>query len=248
VVDSAAVVDYQAVAEHRAAGKRGKRMIGTSIIVLYVNESEAEYTAVQKSLLHFESVEFKILWKKNAEEALEYLATQPVDVIITEDVLPGMNGFEFVRRLKDLKYDIPIVFLTLNKDVSLAVEVMRLGVKDYMLRDDVASHIFPQSLLRIVEKNRLLQELTELEIKQKRLEAMQKIVLGISDKISEPLTAMGKVVVDLEQSSISEKALKYLKLIKDNVDRMQMKLEKLQNLKEDKTVKYIRDIKMIDLS
>jgi signal transduction histidine kinase len=141
-----------------------------------------------------------------------------------------------------------LVFLTTSKDLNLAVEVMRIGVKDYMLKEDVKSHLFPQSLMRIVEKKRLKQELNELEIKQKRLEAMQEIVVGISDQIREPLDEMGNIIGSLEKNPLPEKAAKYLKLIKDNVDRMQLKLEKLKNLKEDKTVKYIRDIKMIDLS
>jgi len=72
--------------------------------------------------------------------------------------------------------------------------------------------------------------------------------VNISQKISEPLEDMGKIVASIEQKEIPEKAAKYVKLIKDNVARMQVKLEKLRNLKEDKTVKYIRDIKMIDLS
>jgi hypothetical protein len=88
----------------------------------------------------------------------------------------------------------------------------------------------------------------ELEIKKKRLEAMQEIVVNISQKISEPLEDMSKIVASIEQKEIPEKAAKYLNLIKDNVARIQVKLEKLRNLKEDKTVKYIRDIKMIDLS
>jgi DNA-binding NtrC family response regulator len=167
---------------------------------------------------------------------------------VTEDVLEGMNGVEFMNKLKDLKYDIPIVFLTTIKDVSFAVEVMRMGVKDYLLKEDVVTHVFPQTLLRVVEKGHLKQEQDKLEIKRKRLETMQEIVVGISDKISEPLEDMNKIVSTLEQNALPEKAVKYLKLIKDNVERMQLKLEKLRNLKEDKTVKYIRDIKMIDLS
>jgi hypothetical protein len=59
---------------------------------------------------------------------------------------------------------------------------------------------------------------------------------------------MQKIVSELEQNELPEKAVKYLRLMKDNVERMQLKLEKLRNLKEDKTVKYIRDIKMIDIS
>jgi DNA-binding NarL/FixJ family response regulator len=159
-----------------------------------------------------------------------------------------MSGVEFTRKLKESKYDIPVVFLTASKDVNLAVEVMRMGVKDYLLKEDIASRVFPQSLLKVVERRRLKQELTELEIRKKRLEAMQEIVVNISNKISEPLEEMNKIVKSFEQYKLPEKSMKYVNLIKENVARMQSKLEKLRNLKEDKTVKYIRDIKMIDLS
>jgi FixJ family two-component response regulator len=222
---------------------------GVPVQILYVGETEGDAHAVNESLSSFEGTRFDIVWQQSAEDALEYLSKLPtIDIIVTDDALPGMSGVEFSRNLKDMKIDIPIVFVTTNKDVNLAVEVMRLGVKEYLLKEDITSHIFPQALLRIVEKGRLRKELSELEIKQKRLEAMQEIVVNISNKISEPLEDMKKIVSTLENYPIPEKATKYLKLIKDNVERMQMKLEKLRNLKEDKTVKYIRDIKMIDLS
>jgi DNA-binding NtrC family response regulator len=224
-------------------------MNNETIKVLYVNGTERDVQSVSERLLKFEGAHFEILWQQSAEKAITFLEQQnAVDVIVTEDVLQGMNGVEFMNKLKDLKYDIPIVFLTSIKDVSFAVEVMRMGVKDYLLKDDVVTHVFPQTLLKVVEKGHLKQEQDKLEIKRKRLETMQEIVVGISNKISEPLEYMNKIVGELEQNDLPEKAVKYLKLIKDNVERMQLKLEKLRNLKEDKTVKYIRDIKMIDLS
>jgi DNA-binding NtrC family response regulator len=219
------------------------------IRALYVNENEKDTKLLCDVLSKNEDVQIEIVWHKSAEKSLEYLAQQPqIDVIITEDVLPGMSGIEFIRKLRDLKSNIPIIFFTNSRDVNLAVEVMRLGVKDYFLKEDVTSRIFMKSLLRIIEINRLKYELSELEIKQKRLEAMQEIIVGISDKISEPLQCMKQVADSMEEYATTEKAVKYLKLIKDNIERMQSKLEKLRNLKEDKTVKYIRDIKMIDLS
>ncbi len=219
------------------------------IRVLYVNGVEQDAQSVAGFLTKYEGAQFEVVVKSRAEEALEYLEQKPlIDIIVTEDILSGMSGVEFTRKIRDMKFETPVVFLTSSQDVNLAVEVMRLGVKDYLLKQDVGSHIFPQSLLRIVEKGRLRQELAELEVKHKRLEAMQEIVVGISDKISEPLHEMSRIVETLEQCEIPKKATKYLKLIKDNVERMQVKLEKLRNLKEDKTVKYIRDIKMIDLS
>jgi DNA-binding NtrC family response regulator len=219
------------------------------IQVLYVSGTESDAQSVSDYLSKFEGARFEIVWQQSGEKALEYLGERPsIEVILMDDVLPGMSSIELARNLKDLKFEIPVVFLTTSEDVNFAVEVMRMGVKDYLLKKDIASRVFLQSLLQIVEKKRLKHELTELEIKKKRLEAMQEIVVGVSHKISEPLEDMGKIIASIEQKEIPEKAAKYLKLIMDNVVRMQMKLEKLRNLKEDKTVKYIRDIKMIDLS
>jgi DNA-binding NtrC family response regulator len=220
-----------------------------TIRVLYVNETERDVQSIYDSLAKFEGAQFEIIWQQSAEKAITFLEQlTAVDVIVTEEVLQGMSGVEFTRKLKDLKYDIPVVFLTTNKDVGFAVEVMRMGVKDYLHKDDVDTHVFPQTLLSVVEKGHLKEEQKKLELKQKRLETMQEVVVGISNKISEPLEDMNKIVSEIEQNALSEKAMKYLKMIKDNVERMQVKLEKLRNLKEDKTVKYIRDIKMIDLS
>jgi FixJ family two-component response regulator len=214
-----------------------------------VNETERDVKSISDSLLKFEGARFEIIWQQSGEKAITFLEQQnAVDVIVTEDILQGMSGVEFTHKLKDLKYDIPIVFLATSKDVGLAVEVMRMGVKDYLLKEDVVTHVFPQTLLRVVEKGHLKEEQIKLEIKQKRLETMQEVVVDISNKISEPLEDMIKIVSEVEQSALSEKAVKYLRLIRENVERMQLKLEKLRNLKEDKTVKYIRDIKMIDLS
>ncbi len=219
------------------------------IRVLYVNELESDADLISNYLAKHEGAQFEVIWMQSGEKALEYLAKQPpVDIIVTEDNLPGMSNVEFNSKLKELKHDIPNVFLSTSEDVNLAVEVMRMGVKDYLLKKDIGSHVFPQSLLRIVEKGRIRQELSKLEIKKKRLEAMQEIVVNISNKINEPLDEMSRIIDSIEEKEIPEKAAKYLKLIKDNVTRMQAKLEKLRNLKEDKTVKYIRDIKMIDLS
>jgi FixJ family two-component response regulator len=224
--------------------------LNTAIIrILYVCKDAHEAQAMNDFLLGVQNARFEVKWQESAEKALEYLHPPDiVDIIVTEEFLSGMSGIEFTRKLRELKSDIPIVFLTTNNDINLAVEVMRLGAKDCLLKEDMFKHVFPQSLLRIVEKDKLKQEYLMLEIKQKRLEAMQEIVVGISDKISEPLEEMNKIILTLEQGSVSEKAEKFLKLIKENIERMQLKLEKLRNLKEDKTVKYIRDIKMIDLS
>jgi DNA-binding NtrC family response regulator len=219
------------------------------IRILFVSADEGDAARAEEYLSKFEGARFELAWQKAAENALAHLENAAeVDVIVSEDVLPDVSGVELARRYRDKQSGVPVVFLTSSKDVNYAVEVMRLGVKDCLLKEDVTSRVLPQSILRVVEKQRLKQEFSKLEIKKKRLDAMQEIVLEISGRINEPLDEMKKIVDSLGWADYPQKAAMYIKLIKDNVERMHQKLEKLRDLKEDKTVKYIRDVKMIDLS
>ncbi|MCX7983548.1 MAG: response regulator [Bacteroidetes bacterium] len=187
---------------------------------------------------------------RSAEEALSLLVDgKKYDIIVTDYYLPSMNGAQFARTvLREIDEDQPIVFLTSNKDMNLVVEVMKLGVKDYLFTESVSETLFTKTIISIVEKHKLRKEMEELEHKQRRLGAMQEVVVKISSEISEPLKVLHSITMKLLEKSHDEKVRKYLSLIKENVERMQVKMEKLQNLKDDKTVQYIKDIRMIDLS
>lgn len=68
----------------------------------------------------------------SATEALGRLARQPVDVIITDLQMPGMNGLEFIRELERRRLGAQILMITAHASVSSAVEAMRLGAFDYL--------------------------------------------------------------------------------------------------------------------
>jgi response regulator of citrate/malate metabolism len=159
-----------------------------------------------------------------------------------------MNGLEVTQALQKEKINVPIVFLTVNKDVNVAIEVMKLGVQEYLVKEEIATPILPKTLLGVIEKQKLEREMMELEIRKKRLEAMQELVVGFVNELSSPLDGMKTIVEQLNAKTHVEKVSKYLSIIKDNLVRIETIMLKLQNLREDKTVQYIKDVKMIDLS
>ena len=221
-----------------------------SVKILLVEESAETARIIQENLEKFDKAVFSVHWAQSGEEALRKIDEQPdFDAIVTDYYMTGMNGLDFTRMvLKEKRIDIPVIFLTTNKDMDIVLKVMKLGVKDYLFKESIALPIFPQTIHSHVVKIRLKKEVTELEVKRRRLDAMQEIVLQISEEISFPLENMKSVAAELIANNQSEKAQKYLQIIKENVERMEMKLEKLKNLKDDKTIQYIKDIRMIDLS
>ena len=219
------------------------------ITVLLIEDNFDFAKLVRIYLGRFEEAEIEIIWKENGQDGINEAVGNPsIDVILMDYFLPGMNGLEITRALKEKNVEIPVVFLTVNKDMNLAVEVMKLGVRDYLVKEEISTPILPKTILSVVEKRKFQKEVAELEIRQKRLEVMQEMIVGITGEISSPLGNMKEIADKLITKTNSEKSTKYLWIIRDNVERIESKMEKLLNLKEDKTVQYIKDIKMIDLS
>jgi DNA-binding NtrC family response regulator len=219
------------------------------INILFVDDDEEAFKFVEVVLRKVEEFRFHIVPKDSGESALKELeSNKNIDLIIMDYFLPGANGFDTAKAILQRNYRIPIIFLTVNRDMNIAIEAMKLGVADYILKEDLNNAFFVQTIIGVLQKQKLLRELSELEVKKKRLEALQEMIVGITSEVSKPLNEMKKILVVLAEKGVGEKDLRYLKLMKDNVDRIEQKIEKLKNLKDDKTVQYIKDIKMIDLS
>jgi DNA-binding NarL/FixJ family response regulator len=196
-----------------------------------------------------EEFRFRIIAKDSGELALQELeSNKDINLIIMDYFLPGLNGFDTAKEIFHRNYRIPIIFLTVNRDMNIAIEAMKLGVADYILKEDLNNAFFVQTILGVLQKQKLLREFSELEVKKKRLEALQEMIIAIASEVSQPLNAMKRTLDLLDDEGMDEKNLRYLNLMKNNVNRIERKMEKLQNLKDDKTVQYIKDIKMIDLS
>lgn len=70
----------------------------------------------------------------DAETALKLIRREPVDLIITDLKLPGMDGLEFLQAVKRSDAHVPVVVMTAFGTVETAVEAMKAGAGDYVLK------------------------------------------------------------------------------------------------------------------
>ena len=71
---------------------------------------------------------------REGEEALSYGLTVPYDLIILDVMLPGLNGFDVCRRLRDQGKKTPILFLTALDGIDDRVNGLDLGADDYLTK------------------------------------------------------------------------------------------------------------------
>jgi CheY-like chemotaxis protein len=220
-----------------------------TVRILLVEDNRDFAHLVEVFLRKHEAGQFVITWKENGADALDTLASGAVfDVILMDYFLPGQNGLEITRTLQERGITIPVIFLTVNKDFDLAVEVMKLGIEDYLVKEEISTPVLPRTILNVIERKHLRDQLTTLEITQKRLEAIQGIVVNITQEMRKPLDGMSASVAGLIAANPGEQTSTYLTIIRDNLARIEKKIAQLKDLKTDKTVPYIKDIRMFDLS
>ena len=69
-----------------------------------------------------------------AEEAYDAMYRTVFDLIISDIMMPGIDGFEFVKAVRSLNENIPILFMTARDDFASKQRGYRIGVDDYMVK------------------------------------------------------------------------------------------------------------------
>src|SRR5579862_3314900 len=70
----------------------------------------------------------------DAESGLKLLGQQEIDLVVTDFRLPGMNGLEFLQAIRRMNASLPVVMMTAYGSVESAVEAMKMGASDYVLK------------------------------------------------------------------------------------------------------------------
>lgn len=69
-----------------------------------------------------------------AEEAYDQMYKTTFDCIVSDIMMPGIDGFEFVKTVRSLNEDIPILFMTARDDLEAKRRGFRVGIDDYMVK------------------------------------------------------------------------------------------------------------------
>ena len=85
----------------------------------------------------------------DAEAGLNSLRQEKIDLIVTDFKLPGMNGLEFLQAVKRINATIPVVLMTAFGTVETAVEAMKAGASDFVLKP------FPMEELKLILRKEL---------------------------------------------------------------------------------------------
>jgi len=106
------------------------------IRILYVEDAEDDRVIFKRLLEKKSKINFELVTASDGFDGLRKVNEDSFDLIILDYKLPGMSGLEFLERLKKLNIKTPVILITGKGDERVAVEAMKRGAKDYIIKDE----------------------------------------------------------------------------------------------------------------
>jgi signal transduction histidine kinase len=146
-------------------GKSKEMMPASSVNILLIEDSLAEARFLQELLKGSKLDSCNLIHVKRLTEAVHLLTAQQVlayDVILLDLTLPDSQGLESMQPLLQLAPSVPIVVLTNTNDDELALEAVRQGAQDYLVKRQVNVETLVRSLRYAIERKQAMESLREV--------------------------------------------------------------------------------------
>ena len=105
--------------------------------ILIVDDEQVVRVYLQ-SIVNWEQYDCQVVTTcENGMEALEVMAQQPIDLILTDLEMPKMNGLQLIEEIRSRGYQTKVIVLSNHSDYDLSREVMKLGALDYYVKNNV---------------------------------------------------------------------------------------------------------------
>jgi DNA-binding NtrC family response regulator len=208
------------------------------INLLFVDDDTSYVAAAQQLLSKYEGKKFNITWKQGGAAAIEELErNSSFDVIMIDYYLPEINGMDVIKTIREKKFETPVVLLTSNRDFRLAIEALKYGVEDYVVKDEAVESVLPRIIVNVLERVQLKRMIAHQAkadlIAKKRTDAIQELVVTVCHEFNNPLAAM-KISVDiLARQQLTPGARQLIEQLDKNIGLIEAETIRLRDINFD---------------
>lgn len=185
----------------------------------------------------------------SGQACLDKLDENTYDLVILDYSMPQMTGMEVLRKMRSSGIDVPVIMVTGYGDERVAVEAMKLGAADYIIKSGHYHELLPAIVHRTIEAQRHKMELEDSKIRNIRLCAVLETAVTVNHEINSPLVAVIGYAELLNQraESIDPSMLQYVQGILDGSKRIEVVTRRLSQVMTPATKTYLGDVRMLDL-
>ncbi|NMG07376.1 hybrid sensor histidine kinase/response regulator [Brasilonema sp. UFV-L1] len=220
----------------------------SSVKILLIEDNLAEARLLQEFLKQAKSHKFNVVHVKRLGEALKELSRGIYDVILLDLTLPDSQGLASLTPLMSHAPRVPIVVLTNTNDDDLALEAVRRGAQDYLVKRQVNSDLLIRSLRyaierkQVVETLRTVNEALEIRVQERTAELVKvqeisqfksEFVSMLSHDIRNPLNTIQLIAGLLQNNDDKlpkEKKFSHFQLIRSAIKNVAQLLDEVSLL------------------
>lgn len=184
---------------------KGKNTMDKKATILVVDDEQGVLQSFKMVL----GSGYNIFLAESGEQALQLFSETSIDLILLDILLPDSNGIELLKKFKGIDPDVEVIMVSAVKDVKPAVEAMKFGAYDYIVKPFVVEEII-NVVSRAIEKHRLLRKVSYLKDELERFQPFEKIVgqdpkmIEIFELISTISNSDGAVLIQGESGTGKE--------------------------------------------
>lgn len=167
-------------------------MEGVGIRILIVDD-EREICLLLARLMQNEGLE--ALQAYDGETAVKLVRVEEPEVMLVDISMPGLNGLEVLKRVKELDPDLPVVMITAHAEIQGAVKAMKAGAHDYL-----AKPFNHNEVIRVVRR-----ALAERDLKRKLKHLSEQLMESPSlSRLMGPSDAVARLIVEVNRVAKSD--------------------------------------------
>jgi DNA-binding NtrC family response regulator len=159
---------------------------------IYMVEDDSWYGEILEYHLSL-NPDYKITRFESGKDCLSKMHLQP-DLVTIDFSLPDMKGDKLFQKIREINTQVPVIFISSQEDIAVAVSLLKMGVSDYLVKDDSTKDLLWNSIIRIRENQTLKKEVEQLREELGKKFSFDKTIIGQSNSLKRVFTMMEKAI------------------------------------------------------
>lgn len=159
---------------------------------IYIVEDDPWYGEILEYHLSL-NPDYKVTRFESGKDCLAKMHLKP-DLVTIDFSLPDITGDELFKRIREASPHVPVIVISSQEEVTVAVNLLKMGVSDYLVKDEATKDLLWNSIIRIRETQSLKKEVEQLREELGQKFSFQKTMIGQSESLKKVFNLIGKAV------------------------------------------------------
>ena len=222
-------------------------MVKDTLKILVIDDNPADAGLLRRLLGKIDQFDVDFAHCLNEADGKEALSAKDVDCLFLDYQLGETSGLDVLDSIRALGHDLAVIVLTGAGDESVAVEAMKRGAQDYLVKDVMVRNVLtPKGVHRAI-MNAIEKVSLEQQLRESRRE-LQEFASVVAHDLKTPLCGVKnnvELVRDLYRDALDENALQFLEKALQTLDRQFSMIDGL--LEYSRIGRTAKELKPVDL-